>query len=134
MTDFDSTISPLGASESAPLAEGRQSGEQVSVRPVRFGQLGESEERGQTPENLDLLLDVPLRIDVELGRVTMSIGQILALGPGSIVELDRLASEPVDLVVNDRLIAHGEVVLVDDNFGVRLTDIVSPAKRAVSLG
>ncbi len=109
-------------------------GEPTAVRPVRFGQLGEGAERGQPRDNMELILDVPLRVEVELGRVTMTIGQILSLGPGSVIELDKLANEPVDLVVNERLIARGEVVLVDDNLGVRLTDIVSPAKRAVSLG
>jgi flagellar motor switch protein FliN len=104
-----------------------------AVHPVQFGQLPEREERTIPPENLDLVLDVPLRLNVELGRATMSIAEILGLAPGSIIELDKLAGEPVDIVVNDRVIAKGEVVVVDENFGVRLTDIVSPAKRAASL-
>jgi flagellar motor switch protein FliN len=103
------------------------------VHPVQFAALPEREERTAVPDNLDLVLDVPLRLNVELGRATMLISDILSLGPGSVIELDKLAGEPVDVVVNDRVIARGEVVVVDESFGVRLTEIVVHAKRAATL-
>jgi flagellar motor switch protein FliN len=76
-------------------------------------------------KNLDLLMDVMLQVVVELGRTRMPLRQVLELQPGSVVELDRLAGEAVDIFVNERLIARGEVVMVDDKFGVRLTDLVT---------
>jgi flagellar motor switch protein FliN/FliY len=78
---------------------------------------------------LDLLLDVPLDLAVELGRARMSIQELLALSPGSVVELDKIAGEPLDILINNRLVARGEAVVVSDKFGVRITDIVSPAER-----
>ncbi|GDX70236.1 hypothetical protein LBMAG38_13270 [Chloroflexota bacterium] len=79
--------------------------------------------------NLDLLLDVNLRITVQLGRQELAIKDVLSLGSGSVIELDKLATDPVDILVNDRLIARGEVVVVDENFGVRVTEIVHPDHR-----
>lgn len=79
----------------------------------------------QGGKNLDLLMDVMLQVVVELGRTRMPLRQVLELQPGSVVELDRLAGEAVDIFVNERLIAHGEVVMVDDKFGVRITELVS---------
>jgi flagellar motor switch protein FliN/FliY len=83
--------------------------------------------------NLDLLLDIPLQLTVELGRTKKQIRDILELGSGSIIELDALAGEPVDILVNNKLIARGEVVVIDENFGVRVTDIISPAERIARL-
>ena len=77
---------------------------------------------GENPRRLDLLLDVPLDIAVELGRARMSIQDLLALGPGSVIELDKIAGEALDILVNDRLVARGEAVVVNDKFGVRITD------------
>ncbi|MER3420944.1 MAG: flagellar motor switch protein FliN, partial [Chloroflexota bacterium] len=77
---------------------------------------------------------VTLQVRVELGSTRMTVEEVLNLAPGSVVELDRLAGEPVDIVVNDRLIARGEVVVVEENFGVRVTEIVSPRHRAMALG
>jgi flagellar motor switch protein FliN/FliY len=82
---------------------------------------------------LELLLDVPLDLSVELGRSRMSIQDLLGLSPGSVVELDKVAGEPLDILVNDRLVARGEAVVVNDKFGVRITDIVSPAERIARL-
>jgi flagellar motor switch protein FliN len=86
-----------------------------------------------TPRNLSLLYDVTLNITVELGRTRKSIREILDLTPGSIVELDKLAGEPVDILVNNKRIAIGEVVVIDENFGVRVTDIISPVERVRNL-
>jgi flagellar motor switch protein FliN/FliY len=82
---------------------------------------------------MDLLLDVPLDVSVELGRARMTIQDLLALGPGSVIELDKIAGEALDILVNDRLVARGEAVVVNDKFGVRITDIVSQAERIARL-
>ena len=108
------------------------SDEPAVVNPVQFATL-ESTADARQPNGIELLLDVPLRISVELGKATMTIREVLGLGPGSIVELDKMAGEPVDIVANDKLIAHGEVVVVDENFGVRVTDIVTLEKRLSGL-
>ncbi|MGH7739222.1 MAG: flagellar motor switch protein FliN [bacterium] len=79
--------------------------------------------------NIALLMDVPLRMTVELGRTTKLVKEILALAPGSVVELDKLAGEAVDILVNEKLIAKGEVVVIDENFGVRITEIINPEER-----
>ena len=83
--------------------------------------------------NINLLMDVPLSVSVELGRTRITIKNMLQLGPGSVIELDKLIGEPVDMLVNDRLIARGEVVVFDENFGIRITDIVNPGDRLRSL-
>jgi flagellar motor switch protein FliN/FliY len=81
---------------------------------------------------MDLLMDISLKVTVELGRTRMTFHQVLELQNGSVVELDRLAGDPVDIFVNDRIIARGEVVVVDDKFGVRITELISPANGAKS--
>lgn len=80
-------------------------------------------------EKMELILDIPVAVTVEIGRIKMTIRNLLQLNQGGIVALDRLASEPLDVLVNGTLVAHGEVVVVNDKFGVRLTDIVSKAER-----
>ncbi|MBD3217188.1 MAG: flagellar motor switch protein FliN [candidate division Zixibacteria bacterium] len=94
-----------------------------------FGQTTSASEQ----KNLDLLLDVNLPISIELGRTSMKIKEILSLGPGSVVELKKLAGEPVDLLVNNKIVAKGEVVVVDENFGLRITSLLSPEERLRSL-
>lgn len=91
-------------------------------------------QESHTPRGMELILDIPLEVTVELGRVRMLIRDVLELSSGSIVELDRVAGEPVDLMVNGKLVAKGEVVVIEDNFGIRLTEIVSPADRVAGLG
>lgn len=83
--------------------------------------------------NLDMVLDIPVTISMEIGRTRIPIRNLLQLSQGSVVELDRLAGEPMDVLVNDTLIAHGEVVVVNDKFGIRLTDVISPAERIKKL-
>lgn len=87
----------------------------------------------RTDVNLDMVLDIPVTISMEIGRTRISIRNLLQLSQGSVVELDRLAGEPMDVLVNDTLIAHGEVVVVNDKFGIRLTDVISPAERIKKL-
>lgn len=100
----------------------------VPVRPAAFEAL-QSGVESEAMGNIALLLDVPMRVTVELGRTRMTIKDILGLGEGSIIELDKLAGEPVDILVNDKLIAQGEVVVIDENFAVRVTKIVTPMER-----
>jgi flagellar motor switch protein FliN/FliY len=83
--------------------------------------------------NLDVILDVPITISVEIGRTQVPIRDLLRYSQGSVIELDRLVSEPLDVLVNNTLIAHGEVVVVDDQFGIRLTDVISPSERVKKL-
>ena len=106
----------------------------IPVHPLRFPPLPESEPATTLTRPIDLIMDVTMRVTVELGRSSMSVEEVLQLGPGSVVELNKLAGEPVDILVNDRLIARGEVVVVDENFGVRVTEIVSPLQRATAVG
>ncbi len=103
------------------------------VSAVELEQLPKTQQ-AETPNNIDMLLDVTLPISIELGRTTMPIQDILNLGPGSVVELNKLAGEPVDLLVNNKMIARGEVVVVDENFGIRVTSMVSQEDRIKSLG
>jgi len=106
----------------------------VEARPAAFLPLRPDEE----PElkgigNLDLIVDVPLRITVELGRTRKTIGEILNMGPGSVIELEKMAGEPVDILANGKLIARGEVVIIDESFAVRVTEIASKADRIRSI-
>jgi flagellar motor switch protein FliN/FliY len=82
---------------------------------------------------LDFILDIPLKLSVELGRTRLAIREILQLSQGSVVELSKFAGEPLEVLVNDRLIARGEVVVVNEKFGIRLTDIISPVERIEQL-
>lgn len=109
-----------------------------SPEDIRFGGTDVSNaefqhlsEPSASPEarNIDLLMDVNLPISIELGRTRMSIADILGLGPGSVVELNKLAGEPVDVMVNHKIVAKGEVVVIDENFGVRITQLMTPAER-----
>jgi len=112
-----------GAPASAPQ-------EAVTVRPVQFSAF-EQQNAGFSEENrnLELVMDVTLNLSVELGKTTLSIKEVLEMTRGSVVELERVAGEPVDLLANGKLIARGEVVVIEDNFGLRITSIVSPAER-----
>ncbi len=85
-------------------------------------------------KNLDMILDIPLVVTVELGRTKMLINDLLQLGQGSVIELSKLVGEPLEILINEKLVARGEVVVVHEKFGVRLTDIVSPLERIESLG
>ncbi len=90
-------------------------------------------ERSEEEIQLDVLLDVPVTVSMEIGRSKLPIRNLLQLNQGSVVELDRMAGEPLDVLVNGTLIAHGEVVVVNEKFGIRLTDVISPAERVRKL-
>lgn len=99
-----------------------------------FGPPPQGQEAGpETGRPLDFILDIPLEISVELGRTRMIINDLLQLGQGSVIELSKLAGEPLEIMVNGKLVARGEVVVVNEKFGVRVTDIVSPMERVKSL-
>lgn len=103
--------SPSDQSRALPLDEVRDEG-------IRNGM-----------QNLDVILDIPVSIAMEVGRTSISIRNLLQLNQGSVIELDRLAGEPLDVLVNGTLIAHGEVVVVNEKFGIRMTDVISPSER-----
>lgn len=107
--------------------------EQPTIQPAMFSNFEQVQTSPSQPNNLDMLLDIPLQLTVELGRTKRSVKEILELSHGSIIELDKLAGEPVDILINSRLIAQGEVVVIDENFGVRVTSIISPTDRIKKL-
>jgi flagellar motor switch protein FliN/FliY len=94
-----------------------------------FKDLSASDIQTNTPNDIDFILDIPVQLTVELGRTKIAIKNLLQLAQGSVVELDGMAGEPMDVLVNGCLIAQGEVVVVNDKFGIRLTDIITPAER-----
>jgi len=97
------------------------------------GKNDEMDDYGSEPQDIDFILDIPLELSVELGRRKMLVNDLLQLGQGSIVELDKLAGEPLEIYINRKLVARGEVVVVNEKFGVRLTDIITPMERVRSL-
>ncbi len=104
-----------------------------TIQSVQFSNFDESALDQSEPNNLDMLMDIPLQVTVELGRTKRMVKEILGVSPGSIIELDKLAGEPVDILINNKVIAVGEVVVIDENFGVRVTDILSTADRLSKL-
>lgn len=106
--------------EAADMAEGKKAG--AAAAPA-----------SSTDRNLGLILDIPLKVTVELGRTKMPVSELLNLTQGSVIELSKLAGEPMEVYVNDKLIARGEAVVVNEKFGVRLTDVISPAERVEQL-
>ncbi|MFI4891056.1 MAG: flagellar motor switch protein FliN [Steroidobacterales bacterium] len=105
------------------------------VTRAQFGELGPNSPAGGGGElNLNLILDVSVTLSLEVGTVQMTVRDLLQLAPGAIVELNRLATEPLDVLVNGVRVARGELVVVDEKFGIRLTDVVSPAERMEQVG
>lgn len=121
-----------GAGEPAPSFGNVYDQSSVDVRPAEFVPLTQKSVSG-FGSKIDLVADIPVRVTVELGRTRKNIADILNMTPGSVIELDKMAGEPVDVLVNSKLIAKGEVVVIDENFGVRITEIVSSAGRVHSL-
>ncbi|TAN49211.1 MAG: flagellar motor switch protein FliN [Methylococcaceae bacterium] len=117
----------------AALSEQHNMGDDMADNFGGPGQANRGVELPQGDVNLDVILDVPVTIAMEIGRTRISIRNLLQLSQGSVVELDRLAGEPLDVYVNGTLIAHGEVVVVNDKFGIRLTDVISPTERIKKL-
>jgi flagellar motor switch protein FliN/FliY len=123
---------PLGDWNATEVAQAGADLAAAAVQPVAFGQLPAGVKGGEN-KNLDLLLDVEIPIAVEVGRTQLTLEEVLKLVPGSVIALDKKAEEPVDLRVNGKLVARGEVVLVDDSYGLRITQIVDAAGRIESL-
>ena len=121
-TSAESTAAP--AAPNAPIAQ------PANIFPNFGGDPG----KGSIMGELDIIMDIPVQISVELGRTKLSIRNLLQLAHGSVVELDALAGEPMNVLVNGTLIAQGEVVVVNDKFGIRLTDIITPTERMRKLG
>ena len=116
----------------------KDEGEGAGVTAVEEQEGGTNQEEDEKADegkeaNLDLILDIPLSVTVELGRSKMLINDLLQLGQGSVIELTKLVGDPLEVLVNDKLVARGEVVVVNEKFGVRLTDIVTPMERVKSL-
>ena len=112
-----------------------QTAKVIDPQPAELGNLKpEAPEPGASRElNLDVVLDIPVTLSMEVGRTRISIRNLLQLNQGSVIELERSVSEPLDIFVNGTLIAHGEVVVVNEKFGIRLTDVISPAERVRKL-
>ena len=131
--DAEGTAAAAPTDVSQQAAEPAEADSSVTVQPVAFSPLDAGAATAPGARSLDLLLDVRVPITVELGHTIMPIEDLLALQPGSVLELDRLASDPVDLLIRDHVIAQGEIIVVDDSFGLRITGIVDPAERVESL-
>lgn len=123
----------IAEQEKADAAAAAAATANASVAPVAgaslFKEFGAKTAQPETHNDIDFILDIPVQLTVELGRTKIAIKNLLQLAQGSVVELDGLAGEPMDVLVNGCLIAQGEVVVVNDKFGIRLTDIVTPAER-----
>jgi flagellar motor switch protein FliN/FliY len=129
MSETDNNTPAEGGAE---LVEAlRQEDDQRGVKRAEYASLEESGDAGGVSalNDIELVMDVPVQVTVELGRAKMQIRNLLALAYGSVIELDMLAGEPLEVVVNGCLVAQGEVVIVNDRYGIRLTDIVTPAER-----
>ena len=119
----------------------KEQGDSENLEAAQFNELEAQTEEVQENKTasaddikLDVILDVPVTVSMEIGRTKINIRNLLQLNQGSVIELDRFAGEPMDVLVNGTLIAHGEVVVVNDKFGIRLTDVISPSERVKKLG
>lgn len=121
---------PVAPPFTTTTASGPTASSGTPVSSVQFAPLNPTPAEGEN--TLDLLMDVQLHVSVELGRTRLAIKDLLSLAPGSVVELEKLAGEAVDVLVNGTLVAQGEVVVVDEKFGVRVTEVITPAKRAAA--
>ena len=112
----------------AAMAEQEEADAGENVELEDFGEPSVGQSTGGNPD-LEVILDIPVTISMEVGRTSITIRNLLQLNQGSVIELDRLAGEPLDVLVNGTLIAHGEVVVVNEKFGIRMTDVISPSER-----
>jgi flagellar motor switch protein FliN/FliY len=113
----------------AAIAEQAQAEAAMKAQQANFQDFAGAATKSNTHNDIDFILDIPVQLTVELGRTKIAIKNLLQLAQGSVVELDGMAGEPMDVLVNGCLIAQGEVVVVNDKFGIRLTDIISPSER-----
>ncbi len=126
----EENVTDIEAADSEPTV-------QETTEPAKdthgFDEISECQNEKTTKRDLDFLLDIPLEVSVEVGRTKLLINDLLQLGQGSVIELNKLAGEPMEILVNNKLIARGEVVVVNEKFGIRLTDIISPMERVQQL-
>ncbi len=134
-TDTEQAVEQDGMAEELEAAtrEAQADQDNEDFKQVEAKQLNDTSSGSPGDVKLDVILDIPVTVAMEIGRTQLSIRNLLQLNQGSIVELDRLAGEPMDVLVNGTLVAHGEVVVVNDKFGIRLTDVISPADRIKNL-
>jgi flagellar motor switch protein FliN/FliY len=138
----DEALADEWAAALAEAEQGDMTGEKESafmdtqLKPAEFKDMSE-QAKGPAPENvkrdLEFILDIPLEVSAELGRTKLLINELLQLGQGSVVELNKLAGEPLEIYVNGKLVARGEAVVINEKFGIRLTDIISPIERVKQL-
>jgi flagellar motor switch protein FliN/FliY len=137
MSEIETEIETTAEAEVEPVAEAAPvpapEGEAVDYVPFEATVSDEQPAAGELAGDLERLHDVPVELAVEIGRTRMTIGETLALGPGSIITLNRLAGEPVDLLVNGKPIARGEVVVIDEEFGLRVTEVVTGGRPTPAL-
>ncbi|MGI9263619.1 MAG: flagellar motor switch protein FliN [Gammaproteobacteria bacterium] len=129
MDDANTPDSSATEDDNAPVkTESEDAGE---FQAADYQEVGEKvpEVTGNGTPNLDIIMDVPVTLSLEVGRTKMSVGNLLRLTQGAVVELDRLAGEPLDVLVNGQLLARGEIVVINDKFGIRLIDVIAPADR-----
>jgi len=129
----DTTDSNDDVGDDWASAMGEQVASEQTAAPADFQNLQPDTMGSGMEANIDMILDIPVTVSVEIGRSKINIRNLLKLNQGSVVELDRLAGEPMDVIVNGTLIAHGEVVVVNEKFGVRLTDVISATERVKKL-
>lgn len=134
--DFSAGMAEEGVTETA-VVEPELAPKQESAPPqyesAEFESLDAVETAGSIEPNLDVILNIPVTLSMQIGRTRMTIEELMRLNRGSVVKLDRLAGEPMDVLVNGTLIAHGEVVVVNEKFGIRLLDVISPTERVKKL-
>ena len=130
MQDLDLSDAAEASDESPVVDEEIDAGQPVTIQPVKFASFEDtSPAQGEVNKNLDILMDIKLQLTVELGRTELTVKKVLELTRGSIVELEKVAGEPVELYANGKLVAQGEVVVIEDNFGLRITSITDPEDR-----
>ena len=133
MDDWAAALDEAGDTDAGGVTEPEFDAVDDDVSPAGLQTLEDDSTPGGEDFNLDVILDVPVTIAMEIGQTKISIRNLLQLNQGSVIELDRLAGEPLDVLVNGTLIAHGEVVVVNEKFGIRLTDVISPVERVRKL-
>ena len=132
VSSFEPMVEEVDYTQQAgePQAQAHSGEETVTVQPVKFASFEDlSQTQGEANKNLDILMDIKLQLTVELGRTELPIKKVLELTRGSIIELEKIAGEPVELFANGKLVAHGEVVVIEDNFGLRITSITDAEDR-----
>ena len=131
--DINDDADQDGMADDWAAAMEQQAEEEAQAEQVDFDEFDAAGGAGGNSPELDVILDIPVSISMEVGRTSITIRNLLQLNQGSVIELDRLAGEPLDVLVNGTLIAHGEVVVVNEKFGIRMTDVISPSERIKKL-